>query len=577
MFGGVTQRSLRRTAASCGIFPELSVLSDVMGHNGTTTSSLRLKLEEMASDCSPWEVILEDSEILAVHAALLTSNQILLLGGDEHSKEQHDDGDIHNTRLFDLATNEVNDPGSPEADAFCCGHAMLATGDVLVGGGTDAWRGPHLDDQHEHYSGVRECAVFRAESQDWQDVAPMQPAPGESSRGGGRWYPTLITLPDGRALAVGGHPLAREDPEDPLNDVRHGSWTPELYSPSDNEWSYAIGQDLYDGNSYLYYPRMHVLPSGSVFLVSPVNGFCRFYDPDNASFVGDADIPAAPDLPGQPTEHEHTSVLLPLLAGDGYTARVLLLGPSQARRITLGGDTAAWDDAGERDWSGLPPRRRNACAVLLPTGQVFFCGGVEGVVIGGELQERDSTAVRNGELYDPGIDWSTGRYDTLLERWTTVEPARVVRNYHSVALLTPTGRVLTAGSNKNGGQTNPDDRHGTAEFRIEVYKPIYDGDPRRPTIGDAPRRIAYGRQFDVTSPEAASIGRVAVMRCGSVTHAFDGDQRYVDLPFERSGRTRLRVEAPPDGNVAPPGAYMLWLVDDRDLPCGNAAILLIGG
>lgn len=580
MSSGLTQRSLRRTAASCGIFPRFSVLFDVLPHNGTTTMSLKQKLETLACDCSPWEVVLEDAEVLAVHAALLPSNEVVFFGGDEHSRAQHDGGDIHNTRLFDVTANTVTDPGSPEADAFCCGHALLANGDLLVGGGTESWRAVHITEPHEHFSGARDCAIFQVRTQRWLPVAPMQPAPGEPSRGGGRWYPTLLTLPDGRVLAVGGHPLARDNTVDPLNDFRHGSWTPELYSPSDDEWTYVAGEQLYlsppDGTNYLYYPRMHVMPNGFVFLVSPIDGRSRFYDPSTGNFVGQDDIPPAPQLSDSPDEHQHTSVLLPLLPGDGYTARVLLLGPPQPSRITVSGNDATWENAGQRDWFGEPPVRRNGCAVLLPTGQVLLCGGVTGVTIGGGLQERDSTAVLNGELYDPGIDWATNTYHPAREKWTTVEAARVVRNYHSVALLTPDGRVWTAGSNKNGGQTDPDDLDATVEFRIESYKPIYDGDPGRPTIEAAPGSITWGRQFSVRSPEADSIERIAVMRCGSVTHAFDGDQRYVGLPFDFVGGSTLRVEAPPDGNVAPPGCYMLWLIDRRDRPCHEAAMIIIG-
>jgi hypothetical protein len=269
--------------------------------------------------------------------------------------------------------------------------------------------------------------------------------------------------------------------------------------------------------------------------------------------------------------------MLPLLPGDGYTARVLVLGSPQPSRITLGGDDAAWEDAGRRDFLGEAPVRRNGCAVLLPTGEVMLCGGVSGVPSGNRIDERDSTAVLNGELYDPGIDWATDTYGAAQEGWTTVEAARVVRNYHSVALLTPDGRVWTAGSNKDGGQTDPDDVGATAEFRIEAYKPIYDGDPGRPIIEEAPNSIRWGRQFTLRSPQAASIERVAVMRCGSVTHAFDGDQRYVGLPFDRLGGSRLRVTAPPDGNIAPPGAYMLWIIDDRDRPCRKAQFVLMGG
>lgn len=67
------------------------------------------------------------------------------------------------------------------------------------------------------------------------------------------------------------------------------------------------------------------------------------------------------------------------------------------------------------------------------------------------------------------------------------------------------------------------------------------------------------------------------MRFGSVTHSFDGDQRYVGVPFEQDkGALDVRVTAPPDGTVAPPGYYMLWLLDGNGIPCEKAAITRLG-
>jgi len=46
------------------------------------------------------------------------------------------------------------------------------------------------------------------------------------------------------------------------------------------------------------------------------------------------------------------------------------------------------------------------------------------------------------------------------------------------------------------------------------------------------------------------------------------------VPFTQDGTT-LTVTAPPDGTVAPPGFYMLWLIDADNLPCRLARFVRI--
>jgi hypothetical protein len=187
-------------------------------------------------ELNPWEVALDNAEVLAVHAALLVhgpEGQVLLLGGDEHDLSQ--ENEFFNTRVYDIAGNRIININSPEADAFCCGHAFLGDGRLLIGGGTESWLHTEFDhvDAHgaprQHWSGTRECSVYNLDGT-WTNVDPLLPEPGQESRGGGRWYPTLLTLGDGDILAVGGHPLVSEDPA--INDGRHGSWLPECWGSS---------------------------------------------------------------------------------------------------------------------------------------------------------------------------------------------------------------------------------------------------------------------------------------------------------------------------------------------------------
>ena len=137
------------------------------------------------------------------------------------------------------------------------------------------------------------------------------------------------------------------------------------------------------------------------------------------------------------------------------------------------------------------------------------------------------------------------------------------------ALVARDGRVWTAGSNpwgdgrpglfRNGG------RDGDWEERIEVFEPWYFSRPR-PEIAAAPGNARHGQSFEVRSPQAGSITRVAIIRAGSATHGQIFDQRYVGLRFEAVGGDRLRVWAPPQGGIAPPGYYLLFVVDNAGVP-----------
>ena len=189
----------------------------------------------------------------------------------------------------------------------------------------------------------------------------------------------------------------------------------------------------------------------------------------------------------------------------------------------------------------------------------MVCGGFD-----------DAGPVREVEIYRPASD-----------SWTTLPAAgtaTVDRNYHSVALLMPDGRVWTAGGNDRGdwsyhnsaqyeNQTPPRPLPTTAqdpgvdnrETQIELFEPPYYTRPDRPSITSAPSFASYGSTFTIRTPDAAVISRVALIRAGSVTHAFNGDQRYVGLRFT-SGTDELYATAPPDGNVAPPGQYLLFIV-----------------
>lgn len=509
-----------------------------------------------------WEIVSTDSEILAIHAALLPTNQVLMFGGSEHNSSQSLSGnpaDLDNTRLFNLtpgASPLIETVGSPTTDVFCAGQAFLGDGRLLVAGGTEAWGGQ--PDAHAHaldFLGERGCWIYAPRQRVWRRVRDLNFQPGEST-GGGRWYPTLVTLATGQVLCVSGHPSAL--------DTRHHNDTQERYVVGSDTWVHLTAE-LFDpgtmGPSDRLYPRFHLLPDGTVFFVTPFNGSSRRWNPFTGTTTATFGSPGGGLYD---SSWDFASVLLPLLPGNGYEARVLVTGDVNPRIIDLDAATPSWQNTAPRQGAAAGRRRRFGQAVLLPSGEVFVNGGIDGGM-------SDSNAVRAGELYNPGIDWATGQYSQP-DSWQTVEQAGVVRNYHSTALLLPDGRVWTAGSSKNAAQGDP---ASVGELRIEVYKPPYDGDADRPVLTAVPPSAGYGQFFDVTCPQAGDIARVALTRTGSTTHAFDADQRYVGLAFELVDEDRLRVTAPPNSAIAPPGYYLLWVLDEAGLPCQQARFIRI--
>jgi Domain of unknown function (DUF1929)/Bacterial Ig domain/PKD domain len=121
--------------------------------------------------------------------------------------------------------------------------------------------------------------------------------------------------------------------------------------------------------------------------------------------------------------------------------------------------------------------------------------------------------------------------------------------------------------------SNP--QRGIYEQHIEVYSPAYlfttdaNGNTiwaTRPVIQSTPAHIGYGTgSFQVQTQDAAKIHSVVLVRPGSVTHAWNMEQRVVGLAFTPSAGA-LTVKFPPNSNVAPPGYYMLFLLNNSGVP-----------
>jgi hypothetical protein len=309
--------------------------------------------------------------------------------------------------------------------------------------------------------------------------------------------------------------------------------TVEIYTAGSG-WS----QEFPAGWTPPLYPRMHLLPDGRVFYSGSGAG-SRLFDPATTTWSA---VLATTNY--SVTRTYGSSVLLPLTPQDGYKPRVMILGggnPSTATTeiIDLSAPIPAWQ------YGPLMSQPRiEMNATILPNGKVLATGG--------SFNDEDATtASLNADLYDPATN--------------TFSPAGAnafPRLYHSNALLLPDATVLLTGGNPI---------RGSYEAHFEIYSPAYlfnvsGGFAVRPTITGVPAGpIGYGATFAVHTPIAADIASVVLMRPGAPTHAFDMDQRLVGLSYT-VGLGVLNVTAPPNGNIAPPGYYMLFIMNAAGVP-----------
>src|SRR5439155_943750 len=211
--------------------------------------------------------------------------------------------------------------------------------------------------------------------------------------------------------------------------------------------------------------------------------------------------------------------------------------------IDMGASSTAWQTG-----PTMSEARIEMNAVILPDGRVL--------ALGGSVNDEDTTtASLNADLLGPDPQ-NAGKYI-----FSSAGANAYPRLYHSVVLLLPDATVWLAGGNPS---------RGSYVQQMEIYRPPYlfnsiGGLAARPSITSAPSSISYGNTFTVQTPDASNISHVVLVRNGTVTHAFGMDQREVEMSFT-AGTGALTVTAPPNGNIAPPGYYMLFILNNSGVP-----------
>ena len=113
------------------------------------------------------------------------------------------------------------------------------------------------------------------------------------------------------------------------------------------------------------------------------------------------------------------------------------------------------------------------------------------------------------------------------------------------------------------------------ELRTEIFKPAYFS-ATRPTISGTPTVGGYGQSITIPTPNPSSISRVSLVRLGATTHHYEANVRLIWLQITGTSSNSITVSAPLNANLAPPGYYMIHVLDSSLVP-STAQIIQIPG
>ncbi|KAK4965659.1 hypothetical protein LTR66_012098 [Elasticomyces elasticus] len=491
----------------------------------------------------------------AMHAGLLPNGRVVFLDKVEnYTQIKLANGQYAYSAEYDPATDKPVGLAY-KTNSFCAGGSFLPNGTFLAVGGNAPLKfiDPTIGDG---FTGIRFLTRSSTDAsfngQSW-----VEPGNKLSSA---RWYPSVQTMADGTLFVASGS-LNGLDPTVLVNN----NPTYEILSPQGLSRGVSVPMEILVKNQpYYMYPFMHLLRDSSLFVF--VSKSSELFD-----VATNTTIRTLADLPGDYRTYPNTgaSVLLPLSSANNWSPDIVVCGGGAYQDITSPTDpscgriqplaaNAAWE------LDSMPEGRGMVEGTLLPDGTVIFLNGCNRGAQGFGLAQGPTfeALIYNGSK-------------PLGQRWTTGASTTIARLYHSVALLLLDGTLLVAGSNPvaqpvlTPSAQNP----FVTEFRVEIYTPPYlqgANANKRPTdvVLSSKNLVADSQTFTVgfTVPSGAQKAKVALYHGGFVTHSVHMGHRmaFLDTTGWVSGSTtqKLTVKMPPNGNVAPPGPYVVYVVVD---------------
>ncbi|MGF6551697.1 RICIN domain-containing protein [Paraburkholderia youngii] len=448
--------------------------------------------------------------IVPVAAANLPNGKVLTWSSWDPLNFGGDGGQTY-TVIFDPATGNSSEMlvSNTGHDMFCPGIANLPDGRIFVNGG----------------SSDTKTSIFDPATLSWS-AGPLMNI--------GRGYNGSVTLTNGGVFTLGGS-----------WDVNKGNKNGETWLPGTGwqlnsavfatEILTADGAGIYRADNHAW---MFAVSNGRVFHAGPSKSM-HWIDT-----AGSGSITWAGERGGDADAMNGNAVMYDIgkiLTIGGAPSYDSTWASANANLIDINGGTAK-----VRQVAAMAYARAFHNSVVLPNGQV--------VVIGGQTYPRpfsDDLAVLTAELWDPAT-----------ETFQLLAPMATPRNYHSVALLLPDGRVLSGGGGLCGTcSTN----HPSVEILTPPYLLNPDGSAAtRPVIVSAPSEVSLGTSIAVTTN--SPVTNFSLLRMASATHSLDNEQRRVPVNFTTGTAGEYLINIPSDPGIVVPGYYMLFALNNKGVP-----------
>ncbi|XP_023745309.2 aldehyde oxidase GLOX1 [Lactuca sativa] len=501
-----------------------------------------------------WSVLLPSIGISAMHMQLLPNDRVVMYDRTDFGvsnislpngkcRPNSTDCSAHSVE-YDVGSNTVR-PLMVLTNVWCSSGTLMPDGTLVQTGG---W-----DDGYRRVRTYKSCGTC-----DWNEI------PNGLSKQ--RWYATNLLLPDGRQIIIGGRQ----------------AFNYEFYpkkSATENSPSFPFLVQTNDPNvENNLYPFVFLYPDGNLFVFANNRAILFDYSKNQV-------VKTYPTIPGgQPRNYPSTgsAVLLPLRIKKGVvdTVEVLVCGGASTGAFVNANNgkfEGALDTCGRIKISDpnpqwvmetMPLARVMGDMLLLPNGYVLIINGASAGAAGWELGRNP---VLSPVTYTPD--------NQIGSRFQLENPSTIPRVYHSTAVMLRDGRVLVGGSNPHDKYVFTNVLYPT-ELSLEAFSPSYldsNSSSFRPRIISPKTKsdIRYGKRvvitFTVSGPVDLKLVTVTLMSPSFNTHSFSMNQRLLVLDSSNSAKAvgkstyKVGVVAPPSGNIAPAGNYMLFVVH-KDIP-----------
>jgi hypothetical protein len=444
--------------------------------------------------------------LIGLHAIVTQDGKVLTFGTDSRGMQ----GGQFIYDVYDPVTGTHQTlANTTPTDIFCSAAIILpGTDKILIGGGD---RRP-LGGTNKGVSDVNEF--------DSSDLSLEASAVGDMHFA--RWYPSMVSLPTGQIVILGG-----------TDENGRGVSTPEIFTPGEG-WRKLDGATDPDLGAASLYPRAFLNKDGQVIYFATARGNdskieVMSLDPSgNGSLTEIGTLPFAFSWDAPAIMYEAGKLLVMASNGDLWTMDINGPTPVFEKSASLSQD---------RNWSDL---------TVLADGSVLVNGGTS-------VGNKESGADKTAAIWNP--DTGTITYGADEDQ---------PRLYHSATVLLNDGTILSLGGGAAGSAENN-------YLDSQIYRPPYlyneDGTlADRPVISGVPDSVKPGQTFTITADNAADIAKLTFVKSGAATHSFNMEARMVKLDFKLGPNNTIEVTLPENANEVSAGSWMLFACNKAGVP-----------